>query len=62
MIICRSNNVRKPLENLKLREYIMVNVDFFRIKDLPEVYKRADIITAALGKTRFKVVEEEAII
>jgi len=40
----------------------MVNVDFFRIKDLPEVYKRADIITAALGKTRFKVVEEEAII
>ena len=65
VIIGRSNIVGKPMAILMLRENATVIVTHSRTKDLPEVCKRADIIVAALGKSKFVTkdfVKEGAII
>lgn len=65
VIIGRSNIVGKPMALLLLRENGTVTVCHSRTKNLKEVTRRADILVAAIGKTKFitsDYVKEGAVI
>ncbi len=65
VVVGRSNIVGKPMAILLLRENGTVTVTHSRTKDLKEVCKRADILVAALGKTKFiteDFVKEGAVV
>lgn len=65
VIVGRSNIVGKPMALLMLRENATVTICHSRTKDLKEVTKRADILIAAIGKTKFLTkdyVKEGAVI
>ncbi|HKL80177.1 MAG TPA: bifunctional methylenetetrahydrofolate dehydrogenase/methenyltetrahydrofolate cyclohydrolase FolD [Mobilitalea sp.] len=65
VIVGRSNIVGKPMAILMLRENATVTVCHSRTKNLKEVAKRADILIAAIGKTRFitkDFVKEGAVV
>ena len=52
IVIGRSNLVGKPMAQLLLRENCTVTMAHSRTKNLAEVVKRADIVVAAVGRTR----------
>lgn len=65
VVIGRSNIVGKPMAMLMLKENATVTIAHSRTKDLKEVTKRADIIVAAIGKTKFVTadyVKEGAVV
>ena len=65
VIVGRSNIVGKPMAILMLRENATVTVCHSRTKNLKEVAKRADILIAAIGKTKFitkDFVKEGAVV
>ncbi|MCI8411602.1 MAG: bifunctional methylenetetrahydrofolate dehydrogenase/methenyltetrahydrofolate cyclohydrolase FolD [Clostridia bacterium] len=65
VIIGRSNIVGKPLIQCCLSENATVTVCHSRTKDLSEHTKRADVVIAAIGKSKFvteDMVKEGAII
>ncbi len=65
VIVGRSNIVGKPMAMLLLRENGTVTITHSRTKDLKEVTKRADILIAALGKSKFitsEYVKEGAVV
>ena len=53
VIVGRSNIVGKPISMLLLRENGTVVITHSKTKDLKEVTKRADILVAAIGKSKF---------
>lgn len=53
VIVGRSNIVGKPMAALLLRENGTVTVTHSRTKNLSEITSKADILIAAIGKTRF---------
>ena len=59
VVVGRSNNVGKPTALLLLRENGTVTIAHSQTKDLKEITKRADILVAAVGKT--KIITEEYI-
>lgn len=65
VVIGRSNIVGKPMSLLMLKENATVTIAHSRTKDLKEVTKRADILVAAIGKTKFVTadyVKEGAVV
>nr|WP_321307512.1 bifunctional methylenetetrahydrofolate dehydrogenase/methenyltetrahydrofolate cyclohydrolase FolD [uncultured Sphaerochaeta sp.] len=52
IVIGRSNLVGKPMAQLLLRENCTVTMAHSRTKNLPDVVRRADIVIAAVGRTR----------
>ncbi len=65
VIIGRSNIVGKPMSMLMLRENATVTVCHSRTKNLKEVARRADILIAAIGKSRYitrDFVKEGAVV
>lgn len=65
VILGRSNIVGKPMMMLMLRENATVTVCHSRTKNLKEVTRRADILIAAIGKTRFvtsEYIKEGAVV
>ena len=57
VIIGRSNIVGKPMSILMLRENATVTVAHSKTKNLKEVCSRADILIAAIGKSKFVTAE-----
>lgn len=53
VVIGRSNIVGKPLAMLLLKENCTVTVCHSKTENLAEICKRADILVAALGRSRF---------
>lgn len=53
VIVGRSNIVGKPLAMLLLRENATVTICHSRTKNLAEITRRADILTAAIGRAGF---------
>lgn len=53
VVIGRSNIVGKPMAMLLLHENGTVTITHSRTKNLKEVTKRADILVAAIGKSKF---------
>ena len=65
VVIGRSNIVGKPMSLLMLKENATVTIAHSRTKDLKEVTKRADILVAAIGKSKFVTadyVKEGAVV
>lgn len=65
VIVGRSNIVGKPMALLLLRENGTVTVCHSHTKNLKEVCKRADILVAAIGKTKFfnhEYIKEGAVV
>lgn len=65
VVLGRSNIVGKPMAILLLRENATVTVAHSRTKNLKEVTKRADILIAAVGKTKMitsDYVKEGAVV
>src|ERR1035437_821493 len=65
VVIGRSNIVGKPMAILLLAEHATVTICHSRTKDLPSITRQADILVAAIGKTRFVkagMVKEGAIV
>lgn len=65
VVIGRSNIVGKPMSLLMLKENATVIIAHSRTKDLKEVTKRADILVAAIGKSKFVTadyVKEGAVV
>ncbi len=65
VVIGRSNIVGKPMAMLLLHENGTVTVTHSKTRDLPAVTRRADILVAAIGKTRFvtaDMVKEGAVV
>lgn len=65
VVVGRSNIVGKPMALLLLRENGTVTVAHSRTKDLKEITKRADILVAAIGKSKFitaEYVKEGAVV
>lgn len=57
VVIGRSNIVGKPMAMLLLRENGTVTITHSRTKDLKEITRRADILVAAIGKSKFVTAE-----
>lgn len=53
VVIGRSNLVGRPLAELLLREDCTVTIAHSKTKDLPRLVQQADILVAAVGRTRF---------
>ena len=53
VVIGRSNLVGRPLAELLLSEDCTVTVAHSKTRDLPAVVRQADILVAAVGRTRF---------
>ncbi len=65
VVIGRSNIVGKPMAILLLAEHATVTICHSRTKDLPSITRQADILVAAIGKTKFvkaDMVKEGAIV
>lgn len=65
VIVGRSNIVGKPMALLLLRENGTVTVCHSHTKNLKEVCKRADILVAAIGKSKFfnhEYIKEGAVV
>lgn len=65
VVLGRSNIVGKPMAMLLLRENGTVTVCHSRTKNLKEITKRADILVAAIGKSKFinaDYVKEGAVV
>ncbi len=65
VIIGRSNIVGKPMALLMLRENATVTIAHSKTKNLQEVCKKADILIAAVGRTKMidaSYVKEEAVV
>ena len=58
VVIGRSNIVGKPMSLLMLKENATVTIAHSRTKDLKEVTKRADILVAAIGKSKFVTADD----
>jgi methylenetetrahydrofolate dehydrogenase (NADP+)/methenyltetrahydrofolate cyclohydrolase len=52
LVLGRSNIVGKPVAALLLREHCTVTIAHSRTRDLPGECRRADILVAAVGRTR----------
>jgi methylenetetrahydrofolate dehydrogenase (NADP+) / methenyltetrahydrofolate cyclohydrolase len=52
VVVGRSNLVGKPMAQLLLREHCTVTIAHSRTRNLPEVVRRADIVVAAVGKSK----------
>jgi len=53
VVIGRSNIVGKPMAMLLLQENATVTICHSRTQDLPSITSKADILVAAIGKTKF---------
>ncbi|MBN2755461.1 MAG: bifunctional methylenetetrahydrofolate dehydrogenase/methenyltetrahydrofolate cyclohydrolase FolD [Candidatus Goldbacteria bacterium] len=53
VVIGRSNIVGKPMAILLLQEHATVTICHSRTQDLPSITSKADILVAAIGKTKF---------
>ena len=53
VVLGRSNIVGKPVSLLLLRENCTVTICHSHTRDLPAITRQADILVAAIGKTRF---------
>lgn len=65
VVLGRSNIVGKPMSILLLRENATVTIAHSRTKDLKEITKRADILIAAVGKSKMitaDYVKEGAVV
>lgn len=65
VVIGRSNIVGKPLSQCLLNKNATVTVCHSRTKNLEEITKQADILVAAIGKTKFvteNMVKEGAVV
>ena len=52
IVIGRSNIVGKPMAQLLIKESCTVTIAHSKTKNLPKVCQNADIVIAAVGKTR----------
>ena len=65
VVIGRSNIVGKPMAMLLLHQHGTVTICHSRTENLSEITKRADILVAAIGKSRFvtaDMVKEGAVV
>lgn len=65
VVIGRSNIVGKPMAQCLLQKNATVTICHSKTKNIGEIIKRADIIVAALGKTKFvtaDMVKEGAVV
>lgn len=65
VIVGRSDIVGKPMANLLLNKNATVTICHSRTKNLKEITKQADILVAAVGKSRFitaDMVKDDAVV
>ena len=65
VVIGRSNIVGKPMAMLLLHKHGTVTICHSRTKDLAEICARADILVAAVGKSKFvtpDMIKEGAVV